>query len=72
MGRKNKNASKRSIQVTKVITPHQLKREAERARHLLQGIEETYAHRTREEFTHKVSASLSEDVQAELMAIFQK
>jgi hypothetical protein len=70
MGRKNTNAGARVLDRTVVLTPKQLKREAERAKYLLHEVTEPYA--TPEVFTHKVSASLSSDVLVQLRAVFHK
>lgn len=70
MGRKNTNAGARVLDRTVVITPKQLKREAERAKYLLQDVGSPHA--TPEVFTHKVSASLSNDVLVQLRAVFHK
>jgi hypothetical protein len=67
MGRKNRNASERS---TKVVTPHQLKREAERARHLLRGAFEPYDRP--KSFSNPLSEYVSREALEELKSTYWK
>lgn len=70
MGRKNNNARDLSVKERRTLTPSQLKRDAEKARWLIHEVGKP--HSTPEAFTHKVSASVSAGVIAELRAVYSK
>lgn len=67
MGRKNSNAQEVS---RKTPTPNQIRREAEKARHLLSNVYKPY--NTPEDFTFIVSHVVSPEVLAELRAVYAK
>lgn len=67
MGRKNSKAQEVSRKTPK---PNQIRREAEKARHLLSNAYKPYS--TPQDFTFTVSTVVSPEVLAELQAVYGK